>query len=263
MDEESYEQIPDIEYPEAFKPELSSLNSFFPASVEFNDEDHSISFKKTLTREQRIASSYLRIVSEVSDIVENLNIVVEDLRTLARIPPFSPSEAERRYILLTKVFFYELLRIRDGLGRFLKRLENYGIVTKEQRRDSRKLLEEQFEEHYLIRNVFLHGHSMPRSKEEYDLFLMAMFHETGYKPELRPKDGSPTETYPETFRKLAVKRADALRKIGGDVIRFLQTLVDGTSAWIHEKEFGNKNSDNTKSNTTLNPDTPNDGAPVS
>lgn len=237
MDQEAPERISNLKYPKVFESELSSLMDFFPDFVEFDNEDKSISFKKPLTRKERIATSYLRFISGVDDIVGNLNIVVADLDDLGRTTPLSPLDAERRYTLLTKVFFYELLRIRDDIGRFLKRLETDGIVTKDQRRKGRKLLEEQFQEHYLFRNVFLHGHSIPRSEEEHDLLLMSMFYKAGYEPELRPKDSGPVRTYPETFQKLAVSRADAFREIGKDAMHFLQSVVNVTSTWIYENEF--------------------------
>lgn len=249
MDDESNALIPDIEYPEAFKPTLSSLNDFFPDSVELDKDDGSIIFKGTLTQEQEIAGAYLRIVSEVSDVVENLNLAIRDLRTLARVPPLSPSEGERRYMLLGKVFFYELLRIRDGVARHLKRIEKAGLMTKDERWEARKLIEKQFEVHYLIRNVFLHGDRLPRSEEEQELLLIAMAHKAGYRPELRPLDGSPLKAYPNTLQKLAAKRAEALQKIGSDIVHFLQTLVNYTSLWVYENRFKSADSDSDRSGT--------------
>jgi hypothetical protein len=53
-------------------------------------------------------------------------------------------------------------------------MEEHGLMSKEDRHATKKLKEQQLSEHYLIRNVFLHGHSLPKSEQEEDLSLISM-----------------------------------------------------------------------------------------
>ncbi len=109
-------------------------------------------------------------------------------------------------------------------------------MEKKERYETRKLFDQQLSEHYLIRNVFLHGHTIPRSEKEDDLNLIATLSENGYAPELYPRDGSPPKLYPELLIELASDRVAALHTIGTEIVYFVQNVVNSGAAWIaHHK----------------------------
>jgi hypothetical protein len=182
--------------------------------------------------------SYLKLVGDIQDVMDNIELVLADLVSLSDRPPQDAKEGERRYFLLTKIFFYELLRIRDAIPRFLKRLEEQGLMSKGDRHATKKLMEQQLSEHYLIRNVYLHGHSIPKSDQEEDLSLISMMETYGYEPKLVPVAGGEAKQYPDLLQELALKRRDGLKEIASDMVTFCQNVISYTAEWVHHHDFG-------------------------
>jgi hypothetical protein len=186
--------LPEIEYPQVLQSHLKTFGGYFPEKVKWDAETYTVEVTEQMPLELRVSISYLHLVGDVQDVMDNIELVLADLVSLSERPPQDPGE--RRYFLLTKLFFYELLRIRDAIPRFLKRMEEHGIMSKEDRHATKKLMEQQLSEHYLIRNVFLHGHSLPKSEQEEDLSLISMLEKYGYEPKLVPLAGG--EAKPRT-----------------------------------------------------------------
>jgi len=229
--------IPALEVPLCLRAHLKTFSSFFPDKVRFNKSDQSVQFTEEMSFELRVSMSYFKFITDVEDVMENLELVLADMLLLSSHPPVRASEGDRRYFLLTKLFFYELLRVRDAFQRFLKRLEQDGLMSKEDRRSTRQLIEEPLSEHYLVRNVYLHGHSLPRSDEELDLLLLRMTSEAGYQERLVPLNGGPPLEYPHALRVLATKRRDGLREVASDMVSFFQNIINTTAEWTSHHRF--------------------------
>jgi hypothetical protein len=230
--------LPEIEYPQVLQSHLEAFGGYFPEKVKWEAETRTVVVTEQMPLELRVAISYMHLVGDVQDVMDNLEIVFVDLVSLSDLPPQDPKEGERRYFLLTKLFFYELLRIRDAIPRFLKRMEEDGLMSKDDRHATKKLMEQQLSEHYLIRNVFLHRHSLPKSEQEEDLTLISMLERYGYKPELVPLAGGDAKRYPELLQALALKRRNGLREIARDMVAFCQNIINYTAEWVHHHDFG-------------------------
>lgn len=225
-----------LELPGLLVPHLQEFSGLFPDKVEFDHDSHEVVLKEPGSYGFQVAGAFVSLTVEIGDITSNLDLVLFDLHALASCAPDDPAEGERRYMLLTRLFFYELLRVRDALPRFLTKMEKLNIMDKKERFETRKLLDQQLSEHYQIRNVFLHGHSTPRSANEHNLQLIASLPKYGYEPELRPRDGSEPVKYRELLSSLASTRADALQKIGNDLVGFVQNILNVSAIWIsHHK----------------------------
>jgi hypothetical protein len=222
-----------IQFPECLKSDITSIGDRFPDGVAGVDDSMSIEFKQPLTSDEKIAVVFLDLVSETDDVMRNLGIVVDDLRALVVQPPPNPSQGERRYVLLTRLFFYELLRCRDSFGRFTKGLQRNGLITKEEQRSCRKTLERALDTPYLLRNVYLHGHTIPRSNQEEALHLIACLHDAGYElPVLTPRNGERARIYPDELQRVAAQKADAFTRIAGSVSEFLHNFVHSTASEV-------------------------------
>lgn len=230
--------LPTIEYPQALLAHLKTYGGYFPNKVKWDPETHTVEVTEQMPLELRVSISYLHLVGDIQDVMNNIELVLADLVSLSERPPQDPKEGERRYFLLTKLFFYELLRIRDAIPRFLKRFEAHGLMSKEDRHSTKKLIEQQLSEHYLIRNVYLHGHSLPKSEQEEDLSLISMMGEYGYESKLVPLAGGEAKRYPELLQELALKRCDGLRRITLEMAAFCQNIIDYTAEWVHHHDFG-------------------------
>ena len=218
-------QLSELEYPPILKPLLVQIGEYFPEGVEHDKVTGGISIKASLTREQQVALAFFRLFFQSSEVLCNLNVVINDMFALALRPPALASEGERRYFLLTRLFFYEIARLRDILPRFLKYLEEANVVEKKERKEVALQAQRLFEEHYSIRNVFLHGPTFPRTGGEIDLSLLAGLEQDGYVPSLAKKGGGLVTEYPDILKKLAVDRSDALYRIGSDTFRLVQSIM--------------------------------------
>jgi hypothetical protein len=230
--------LPTIDYPQALLAHLKTFGGYFPDKVKWDSDTHTVEVTEQMPLELRVSMSYLNLVGDIQDVMDNIELVLADLVSLSERPPQDPKEGERRYFLLTKLFFYELLRIRDAIPRFLKRFEEHGLMSKEDRHATKKLMEQQLSEHYLIRNVYLHGHSLPKSDQEEDLSLISMMGTYGYEPKLVPLAGGGAKQYPDLLQELALKRRDGLKKIAGDMATFCQNIINYTAEWVHHHDFG-------------------------
>lgn len=230
--------LPKIDYPQVLVAHLKTFGGYFPDKVKWDAETYSVEVTEQMPRELRVSLSYLHLVGDVEDVMSNIELVLADLVSLSERPPQDPKEGERRYFLLTKLFFYELLRIRDAIPRFLKHFEEHGLMTKADRHATKKVVEHQLSQHYLIRNVYLHGHSLPKSGQEEDLSLISMLGKYGYEPKLVPLAGGEAKQYPKLLQELALKRRDGLKEIAADMAAFCQNIINYTAEWVHHHDFG-------------------------
>lgn len=226
-------QLERLEYPAVLRPLLSRFTDFLPNGVEYDKDTGQISINAPLTQELQVALAFFRLYSESSDVLDNLNVVIRDMFALAISPPPTAQEGDLRYVLLTRLFFYEITRLRDIVPRFLKLLETANVVEKSERKTIAKDAQRLFDEHYLIRNVFIHGHTFPQSKGEQDLSLLASLEHAGYEPAIARKDARyESIAYPETLKKLAVDRSDALYEIGSNTFQLIQSIVTVLALYI-------------------------------
>lgn len=230
--------LSEIVYPHTLLPHLKTFGGYFPDKVKWDAETYTVEVTEQMPLELRVSVSYLHFIHDVQDVMDNIELVLMDLVSLSERPPDDPKEGERRYFLLTKLFFYELLRIRDAIPRFLKRFEEHGLMSKEDRHTTKKLMEQQLSEHYLIRNVYLHGHSLPMSEQEQDLSLISLMGKYGYEPKLVPLAGGEAKRYPDFLQELALKRRDGLKGIASDMATFCQNVINYTAEWVHHHDFG-------------------------
>ena len=229
--------VSEIQVPSQLDEYMRQLIDLIPHGVTYEKETRSAIPIKPFSFEMRVTHAYVAFVTEFEDVTDSLDLVLSDFRNLTDHPPIVPNEGERRYFLLTRVFFYELLRIKDSFPRFLKRMEDNGLLTREQRISSKKMVEDLMKEHYLIRNTYLHGHTMPKNESEFDLSLMAAAHNFGYVPELVPLDGSEKKVYPEFLAALATKRHDLFLDLGNEYVKFFQAILDTTAIWAIANKF--------------------------
>lgn len=125
--------LPTVDYPQALLAHLKTFGGYFPDKVKWDPETYTVEVTEQMPLELRVSMSYLHLVGDIQDVMDNIELVLVDLVSLSEHPPQDPKEGERRYFLLTKLFFYELLRIRDAIPRFLKRFEEHGLMSKDDR----------------------------------------------------------------------------------------------------------------------------------
>lgn len=227
--------IASVKLPEALIDRLRPFSDYFPDRVRWDPSDKTIHITEEMPFEMKVSMRFANFAGDVGDVVDNLNLVIEDLQGLPNKVVSSRTEASRRYFFATRVFFYELLRIRDAFPRFLKQLEALGLMSKDERRESRKELDELLGELYLIRNVFLHADSFPLTDDEFDLSFIATADASGY--DVKPLAGVAKLPFPELLEKLCLWRRGTLINVASKVIALCQSIIDAMGEWIVAKHF--------------------------
>ncbi|MDO8413287.1 MAG: hypothetical protein Q7S51_05805, partial [Gallionellaceae bacterium] len=93
--------IPPLEFPPLLREHIKTLCSFFPDKVRFDKEDHSVTVTEEMSVELRVSISYFKLVTDVQDVMENIELILSDLNGIAIHPPTNALEGKRRYFLLT------------------------------------------------------------------------------------------------------------------------------------------------------------------
>lgn len=145
-----------VQCPEEIKKRLAQINQEMKEHGRIEDEGVII---PKLTEEQTIALVLFRLIGEVNELIDNLNIVLSDLGRLAAYSPLFSMYGTplKRYKLLLRSFFYEFSRFEDLHGYFLKMMEELGKVSKQDRQAMRASFYDRIKPMLDTRNRMLHG----------------------------------------------------------------------------------------------------------
>lgn len=100
-------------------------------------------------------------INDINEIIENINLVLGDLKMLRDNPNlFQESLSGNpivRYKLLTRTFFYEFFRFKECFNEFLGRLVNAGLLNSQVVKGIKSEFYKQFETAIKVRNTMIHS----------------------------------------------------------------------------------------------------------
>ncbi len=131
--------IPSADFPKAFKDGglVEELLSDQLLRMKRGEKWKPVDLRK-LPKRLAFGLVFLDWIGDLSEIVENMNIVITDLHRLRRRRHLRAQELWARYRLLARTFFYEFYRIKEVLGRFLKQLKILGAIDEQDRKKTTK-----------------------------------------------------------------------------------------------------------------------------
>lgn len=158
-------KIEHVQMPDEVKFSLNSVCNAWPKHAELKEGDVIL---KGLSSEQKLSLSLFYIVSEVDEVIDNINIVLGDLARLrsdhAAFGDFNPFA---RYKLLVRTYSYEYARFEDLFGYFTHWCTQEKLLTKQQRKELRNEFYIANQKAIQSRNILMHdiaswkGHCTP------------------------------------------------------------------------------------------------------
>ncbi|HLZ19874.1 MAG TPA: hypothetical protein VKO67_09685 [Smithellaceae bacterium] len=121
------------------------------------------------------------LLNNVNDIIENINLVLNDLKIMRDDPALLDQDMfgdiVLRYKLLVRTYFYEFYRFKECYNSFLTYCRNLGACDAKQVKELRSLFYEMFKENIQVRREMVH-YTYLWSGEKHGRLLMASFAES-------------------------------------------------------------------------------------
>lgn len=159
----SPELIPAIPVPDSIKKEMDSFLPELEKSFQHEEWDYSSGYGPNLHFNDFLLETYwetLGFISEINVMVENLNLIINDIRMISQKPEICnfifEGRLAARYYLLVRTFFYETFRSKEIYNRYLKCLKRRRILRKKDVQDYQAQFLEVFDKIIKVRNKMVH-----------------------------------------------------------------------------------------------------------
>jgi hypothetical protein len=174
-------------------------------------------------KELDVALFFVYWIVEVNNIIDNLNIVLIDMRGLPDNYVLLKGSPEKRYDLLVRTYFHEFYRFRESFNRVVKAAANRCYIQPHEVPEAREAFHEVFEDTIRIRNNLVHGNVFWKGEKHLDLSLLSSHREKGFALQHR-ETGEIWEIGP-VLQDICEDTADILRDEGNRMSKVLQALV--------------------------------------
>lgn len=177
-----HKEIEEIPYPQGYVKDLNRLIPILITSMERNGipiESGLISLGK-LDERLRVALFFFHWISDINEIIENLNTVLTDLRDLPIKHTLLKGSPRARYYLLVRTYYNEFYRFRETHHQVVKVATNCGYIKRDDGLLIRKAFHNAFEPTIKIRNNLVHGSPIWTGKTHFDLALVDGAREMGF-----------------------------------------------------------------------------------
>lgn len=219
------EEIEKISFPQEYIEDLKRVNPLMLDALERDGipiESGVFKLGK-VDKETDVALSFLYWISDINEIVGNLNIVLSDLRALPLHYILLKGSPKARYELLVRTYFYEFYRFRETHNKFVKVAENRGFIEKKEVPKLRNLLHDVFKNVITLRNALVHGDPVWKGKEYVDLLLVDSAWENDMV--LQHAETGKIRSFAETLQDLCQSTADDFRTEGNRMSKVLQGFL--------------------------------------
>lgn len=224
------EEIEKISFPEKYIEDLKRANPLILEALERDGIPIESGVYKLgkVDKETDVALTFFYWISDINEIVGNLNIVMSDLRALPLHYILLKGSPKARYQLLVRTYFYEFYRFRETHNQFVKAAENRGFIEKKDVPKLRNLLHDAFKNIITLRNAFVHGDPVWKGEEYVDLLLVDSAWENDMA--LQHAETGQIRSFAEALQGLCQSTADEFRAEGNRMSKalqgFLQLYID-------------------------------------
>lgn len=170
-----------------------------------------------------IALFFLRWIGEVNEIIDNLNVILTDIRDLPTNYIFLKGSPKTRLYLLIRTYFYEFYRFRETYNKFVKAAAGRGYIDRRAVAGVRQAFHDAFEETIEVRNYLVHGTPLWKGKQHFDLTLLESAQADG--PALKDFETGEILEFGSVLKKICPGTADMLGDEGNRMSKVLQALV--------------------------------------
>lgn len=230
-----HKKIPPLAFPNELLPILSTFNDKMLGSLERDGppiEDGGINLGK-LNDDELFTYTVFLWVSEISEVIDNLNLILDDFSQLAESHVLFRGSPKKRYYLLIRVYFHEFYRSREIFSQVLHALKSQGRTTKEEIRFIRETFHDAFAETIEMRNNIVHGSPNWVGKEHYDLNLVGGAWDSGHA--LADKDTGEIWSLQEVLFNACKKQMPVLYAEGERMRNVMQRIIDDVTEILRRK----------------------------
>lgn len=219
------EEIEKISFPQEYIEDLKRASPLLLEALERDGVpiESGIFNLGKVDKETDAALTFFYWISDINEIVGNLNIVVSDLRALPLHYVLLKGSPKDRYELLVRTYFYEFYRFRETHNQFVKAAENRGFIQREDVPKLRNVLHDAFKNIIALRNAFVHGDPVWKGKEYFDLLLVDSAWAKGMA--VQHAETEKIRGFSETLQGLCQSTADQFRNEGNRMSKVLQGFL--------------------------------------
>lgn len=219
-------EIDDVPLPGAFSTGLEKANSLLIESlhrdglpIESGIFDLGVVDKQTST-----TLFFVRWVSRTNNVIDHLNLVVSDLRSLPFMFPILGGSPRDRYYLLVATYFHEFYRFREVFNQVVREAADRGYIERKDVTWIRQEFHDAFKPTIALRNTIVHGDPVWAGQRHFDLSLLGMATDLGY--EIRDKETGKAREVREVLAAICTDTANAFREEGNRMSALQKGLIE-------------------------------------
>ncbi|WP_139149239.1 hypothetical protein [Nitrosospira sp. Nsp13] len=174
-------------------------------------------------KELDVALFFAHWITEINEIIENLNIVLIDMRELSNNYVLLKGSPEKRYYLLVRTYFHEFYRFRESFNRVIKAAASRRYIQPDEVPRARKAFQYAFEDTIRIRNNLVHGTVFWKGDKHFDLTLLSSARERGFA--MQSCQTGEIWDIGSVLQDVCEETADILRDEGKRMSKVIQAIV--------------------------------------
>lgn len=219
-------EINEVGFPDELLPALKDASNLFVQSIERDGPPvESGQFDLGSVDEPAgTALFFLKWISSTNAIIQNLNIVIADMRALPNLFPVLPGQPHHRFYLLVATYFHEFYRFRESFGRTVMIAADRGYVEKKEAKLMRQEFHDVFGPTIALRNSLVHDSPIWTGKRHFDLQFLGGARELGH--ELRNKETGEIWEMRDVLKEICEHTANAFRDEGNRMSFIQKGLVE-------------------------------------
>lgn len=170
-----------------------------------------------------VALFFFHWVAENNEVIENLNMVLNDLRGLSTDYALLNGSPKTRYYLLVRTYFNEFYRFREIYSQVVKAAAERGYIERDEVPMARKAFHDAFKGTIELRNSLVHGSPTWKGQKHFDLNLVADAWDRGFA--LKDIETGEIWDISDVLKDICNHTADGLRDEGNRMSALLKNLV--------------------------------------
>ena len=174
-------EIDEIPFPQEHLEDLKRAGPLMIAATERDGlpiDTGSINLGK-VDEDLDLALFFFYWIADTNQVIQNLNLVLADMRALPTRYVLLDGSPRARYYLLVRTYFYEFYRFREIHHRVVKTASARGYIVQKEVPEIRKIFHDAFEVAIDLRNALVHSSPVWRGQRHFDLNLVGGAWERG------------------------------------------------------------------------------------
>lgn len=220
------QEIVEVQIPEEHIDELKQMVSLICASIERDGLPYETGTFDLGKLDARLARTLflVRWITANNNVIENLNVVLNDMRALPENYVLFRGSPKERFYLLVRTYFHEFYRFREIHNQVVKAAANRGYIDKDEVPIARQIFHDAFKTTIELRNMLVHQSSETwKGRDHFHLSMLSTALKNGYG--FKDKQTGAMWDIGDTLQALCISTADELRDEGVRMSNLLKGLA--------------------------------------